>query len=143
MREIIATVIASINCIACIALTLWHILTLPNKLQNSPDEGERKKAYDKACKRWELSLMLTTVIDVVLLWKGGLKLVAEDIFYTILAVVALIFMILFRVYHQIIEKKYNTQRYSSSQRKGNLGGGTFFGATLVMSVYQIVLLFLQ
>ena len=145
MREIIATVIAVVSCIVCLALVPKRILEVPNILASMPkdaDEATARQIYKKAQSR---ALFVAALCMFASL--GSLRIRGEDLPIPLLiavcaaVVVGTILLLLITKFYRNLEKAYGIKVVGS---RGNSCGieGIACALTVAFAVYQVLFWFL-
>ena len=147
IRPIVCTIILILNCIFYVAFIPRQIKALPEKVKNAEFEPNgRTKTMDKAFERYYWPSFGCWIIALLAFFLSGLKRPAQDeIVFIILALIGCALMFwLGSIYDKMI-KKYKTTPYRifASRWKYRGDEGLHFIFVVGLTIYQIVLLFLQ
>lgn len=145
MREIIATVIAVVSCIVCLALVPKRILDIPKILASIPegtDENSVRQIYNKAQSR-----ALGIAVLCMFASSSSMEIRGENsaipLLIVICAAVVVGFILLFVLtkFYRNLEKAYGIKVVGS---RGNSCGieGLCCALTIAFAIYQVLLWFL-
>ena len=149
IREIIATIISIISCIAYLVIVPRGILAVPNVLAEIPagtDKYEAKRVYKRATLKPKLTAFLCAVANFFSIGVRGVDNIQLHPNAFLVAVYAflilgLVLSVLIIKFYSKIERAYEERMPKSARYPGRIEGMAG-GITIVMAIYGIIALFL-